>query len=266
MRGDADRTCRMSGRTRYDQPAAAPETRADNSIGCQPRGLQEIAMTHESSSATPRGSARSTTLTMYETGEPRAAMILAHGAGAGSKSAFIVQAASGLAARRVGTATFDFPYMAAGRKVPDAPAVLEASWREAIARAREAFGPLPLFIGGKSMGGRIASQVAAASGEVPVAGLVFLGYPLHPPGKPHQRRDAHLPSVSAPMLFVQGSRDGFGTADEIRDLLPRLQRATLHVVEGGDHSFKVAGRGAPKPAEVLDRILDVVADWIGGAS
>ena len=91
-----------------------------------------------------------------------------------------------------------------------------------------------------------------------LAGLVFLGYPLHPPGKPEQRRDAHLPAIREPMLFVQGTRDAFGTADEIRALLPKLQRATLHEVAGGDHSFKVSGRGAPKPDVVLDQILDVV--------
>jgi uncharacterized protein len=158
-------------------------------------------------------------------------------------------------------ATFDFPYMAAGRKVPDKTDVLEHAWREAIAAARERFPDLPLFIGGKSMGGRIASHVAAA-GAADIRGLVFLGYPLHPPGKPDQRRDAHLPRIGQPMLFVQGTRDAFGTADEIRALTGRLERATLHEVEGGDHSFKVSGRGAPKPDEVLDRVLDTVRDWI----
>ena len=93
-------------------------------------------------------------------------------------------------------------------------------------------------------------------------GLVFLGYPLHPPGKPEQRRDAHLPAIAEPMLFVQGSRDAFGTADEIRALLPALQHATLHEIASGDHSFKVSGRGAPKPDEVLNGILDMVKSWI----
>jgi predicted alpha/beta-hydrolase family hydrolase len=176
-------------------------------------------------------------------------------------SPFMVQTAEGLASRGVTAATFDFPYMAARRKVPDPAPVLEHCWTEAIEAARGAFGRLPLFIGGKSMGGRIASQVAA-KGCDGLSGLVFLGYPLHPPGKPQQRRDAHLPRIAEPMLFVQGSRDPFGTADEIRGLLPTLQRATLHDVEGGDHSFKVAGRAAPKPAEVLARILDAVADWV----
>jgi uncharacterized protein len=110
------------------------------------------------------------------------------------------------------------------------------------------------------MGGRIASQVAAQGAEG-VSGLIFLGYPLHPPGRPQQRRDAHLPRIAEPMLFVQGSRDTFGTADEIRQLLPRLPNASLHEVAGGDHSFKVSGRGAPGPEEVLAGLLDVVARW-----
>jgi predicted alpha/beta-hydrolase family hydrolase len=173
----------------------------------------------------------------------------------------MVRTASGLAARGVAAATFDFPYMAGGKSVPDRPDVLEKAWRDAIDAARNQFGHLPLFIGGKSMGGRIASQVAA-QGVPGIAGVVFLGYPLHPPGKPQQRRDAHLPAIEEPMLFVQGSKDAFGTSEEIRTLLPKLQRATLHEIAGGDHSFKVSGRGAPKPDAVLEGILDVVREWI----
>jgi predicted alpha/beta-hydrolase family hydrolase len=175
----------------------------------------------------------------------------------------MVQTARGLADRGVGAATFDFPYMAARRGAPDKPAVLEAAWREAIGQTPTIFPGLPLFIGGKSMGGRIASHVASQEGAG-LAGLVFLGYPLHPPGKPQGRRDAHLPAITVPMLFVQGSRDAFGTSDEIQDLLPRLRHATLHVVEGGDHSFKVSGRGAPKPDAVLAGVLDAVVAWMRG--
>jgi predicted alpha/beta-hydrolase family hydrolase len=200
-------------------------------------------------------------LKVYRSGSARAGLVVGHGAGAGQSSPFMVRTAEGLAERGVTTATFDFPYMAARRSVPDKAPVLEEAWRSAIARAHEEFAGVPLFIGGKSMGGRIASHVAA-QGVDGVNGLVFLGYPLHPPGKPEQRRDAHLPSIAQPMLFVQGSRDAFGTAEEIRALLPRLRRATLHEVPGGDHSFKVAGRGAPKPDAVLAAILDVVKDWI----
>ena len=198
---------------------------------------------------------------VYRSDSSSAALVVGHGAGAGQKSPFMVRTAEGLAARGIATATFDFPYITAGRHVPDRAPVLEQAWRDAIARAQQELSGLPLFIGGKSMGGRISSHVAAQDIEG-VSGLIFLGYPLHPPGKPEQRRDAHLPAVRQPMLFVQGTRDAFGTADEIRALLPRLQRATLHEVPGGDHSFKVSGRGAPKPDAVLASILDVAGAWM----
>lgn len=203
-------------------------------------------------------------LTVYPSTSAAAGLVLAHGAGAGQASPFMVRSATGLAERGITIVTFDFPYMAQGRSVPDRADVLERAWREAIEQARESFGDLPLFIGGKSMGGRMASHVAAQEHDA-LSGLVFLGYPLHPPGKPHQRRDSHLPDIKEPMLFVQGSRDAFGTAAEIREVLPRLRRATLHEIPGGDHSFKVAGRGAPKPDAVLSGILDVVRTWITGA-
>ena len=200
-------------------------------------------------------------LRVYRSDSATAALVVGHGAGAGQNSPFMVRTAEGLAARGIAVATFDFPYMTARRSVPDRPPVLEQAWRDAIARARTELSGLPLFIGGKSMGGRIASQVAS-QGVEGVSGLVFLGYPLHPPGKPEQRRDAHLPAIAQPMLFVQGSRDPFGTADEIRALLPALQHATLHEIPNGDHSFKVSGRGAPKPDQVLNGILDMVKSWI----
>lgn len=200
-----------------------------------------------------------TSLTVYPTTAASGALVLAHGAGAGQQSPFMTRAARAFAERGIACATFDFPYMRARRRAPDPPAVLEAAWRSAIeAAAREL--PAPLFIGGKSMGGRIASQVAAAGGSG-MAGLVYLGYPLHPPGKPQQRRDAHLPRIAAPMLFVQGTRDTFGTAAEIADLLPSLPRASLHVVEGGDHSFKVT-RSPRSADDILSGIVDAVAAWM----
>jgi uncharacterized protein len=186
--------------------------------------------------------------------------VLAHGAGAGQSSPFMVRVATGLAERGLSTATFDFAYMSTGRKVPDRAPVLEASWREAIESARSTFDGLALYIGGKSMGGRIASHVASQGGAGPLAGLIFLGYPLHPPGRPEQRRDAHLPAIAEPMLFVQGSRDAFGSGDEIRQLLPSLQQATLQEIQGGDHSFKVPG-GASQQAPALLAIMDAVAAW-----
>jgi uncharacterized protein len=172
----------------------------------------------------------------------------------------MVRAAEALAARGLSTATFDFPYIIAGRKVPDRAPVLEDAWRSAIELARLQMPGLPLFIGGKSMGGRIASHVAAQGGLGSIGGLVFLGYPLHPPGNPERKRDAHLPQIAEPMLFVQGSRDTFGTADEIRALLPTLQHATLHEISEGDHSFKVPKRAGDQQT-VLSSVFDTVAQW-----
>jgi predicted alpha/beta-hydrolase family hydrolase len=208
-------------------------------------------------------------LTLYRSARPFAALVLAHGAGAGQHSPFMVEVSKGLASRGLSIATFDFAYMEQGRSAPDRAPVCEERWRAAIAGARAALPDLPLFIGGKSFGGRMASHVASQGGAGPLAGLVFLGYPLHPPGRPDQRRDAHLPAIAEPMLFVQGSRDTFGTTDEIRALLPRLQRATIHEVIEGDHSFKVPKR-AGTPAAVMGAVMDAVAEWgrrvVGGSS
>jgi len=136
-------------------------------------------------------------LKVYSSERPFGALVLAHGAGAGQTSSFMVRVATGLAQRGLSTATFDFAYMAAGRKVPDRTPVLESAWRDAIATARQQFRGLSLYIGGKSMGGRIASHIASQGGATPLAGLIFLGYPLHPPGRPDQRRDARTPSGDA---------------------------------------------------------------------
>ncbi len=204
-------------------------------------------------------------LTVYPSDRGTAGLILAHGAGGGQTSRFIVDTSRALAARGISTATFDFPYMAQGRSVPDKAPVLESAWREAIAAARvhDALRHLPLFIGGKSMGGRIASHIAAQEVD-DVRGLIFLGYPLHPPGRPHQRRDAHLPAIKEPMLFVQGTRDQFGTSAEIADLLPRLNgNATLFEVPDGDHSFKVRVKIAGRTQQqVFDAIVDAAAAFV----
>jgi predicted alpha/beta-hydrolase family hydrolase len=208
-------------------------------------------------------------LSVYPSDQAAAGLVLAHGAGAGQRSGFMVEAARALARRGITTATFDFPYIVEGRKVPDKAPVLEASWRAAIAaaRAHEAFAALPLCIGGKSMGGRIASHIAAQDqGRWDLRGLVFLGYPLHPPGRPDKRRDTHLPSIREPMLFVQGTRDQFGTADDIGSLLPALNpRAALFEVRDGDHSFKVRVKIAGKKQDaVLAEIFDAVAKFVSG--
>lgn len=169
-----------------------------------------------------------------------ATVVLAHGAGAGQLSPFMVRFATGLASRGLDVLTFNFLYTEQRRRVPDRADKLEACYRAAIAAARGApgLGGNATYIGGKSMGGRIASHVAAGEGAESLSGLIFLGYPLHPPGKPDQLRAAHLAKIRAPMLFVQGARDPFGTPDELRPILDRLQApVTLHVVENGDHSL-----------------------------
>jgi predicted alpha/beta-hydrolase family hydrolase len=202
---------------------------------------------------------------VYPSDRAVAGLVLAHGAGGGQQSRFMVLAAGELAARGIVTATFDFPYMAQGRSVPDKAPVLEAAWRAIVdeARAHSAFAGLPLFIGGKSMGGRIASHVAAQHVDG-ISGLVYLGYPLHPPGRPEQRRDRHLPDIREPMLFVQGSRDQFGTAAEIRELLPSLNpRAELFEVPDGDHSFKVRVKVTGRKEDAVHaEIFDTVARFI----
>ena len=203
-------------------------------------------------------------LKVYPSDTPIVGFVFAHGAGAGQMSSFMVEASRGLASRHITTATFDFPYITAGRKVPDRAPVLEQAWREAIEAARSRMRDLPLFIGGKSMGGRIASHVAA-QGIGGLNGLIFFGYPLHPPGRPEKMRDAHLPDIREPMLFIQGGKDPFGGGEEIRALLPRLQRATLHEIEGGDHSFRVPG-GKAKQQDVVAGILDTAAAWIRSMS
>jgi uncharacterized protein len=194
-------------------------------------------------------------------------LILAHGAGANQASGFMVHFAEALAGRGIETITFNFVYSEAGKRLPDRNDRLEACWRAVIAACRSdtigaAGGRRKLAIGGKSMGGRIASQVAAADPDA-VAGLVFLGYPLHPPGRPDRLRAKHLPAIRAPMLFVQGSRDAFGTPDEFTPILKTLKApARLLVIEGGDHSFKVAKRAAPSQQEVYQFILDEIERWL----
>lgn len=191
-------------------------------------------------------------------------LILGHGAGAPQSSGFMVSFAEGLAQRGADVVTFNFPYMEIGRRLPDRSETLEACFRAVIAatRAREDLGAGRLVIGGKSLGGRMASHVAAAGLEG-LAGLVFLGYPLHPPGQPEKLRAAHLVRIRERMLFVQGSRDAFGTPEELAAILEPLgPLARVYVVEGGDHSFAVPKRGALPQSEVFARAQDEIARWL----
>ena len=191
-------------------------------------------------------------------------IVLGHGAGANQLSGFMRMVASGLAERGIDAMTFNFLYKEKGRSFPDPKAKLESCYRAVI----DAVVKHPklkknrLVIGGKSMGGRIASQVAAAEGDR-IAGLVFLGYPLHPPGRPEQLRDEHLKGIQAPMLFCQGARDTFGTKDEIGAVIKRLRLpATLYVIEGGDHSFKVPKSAGVPQQKVYEDVMDEIARWL----
>jgi uncharacterized protein len=201
-------------------------------------------------------------------GKAAATLIVAHGAGAGHDSAFIVGFARAIAAMDVDAVTFNFLYIERRRRVPDAAPVLEATYAAVVDEVREriASAKTSLFIGGKSMGGRIATQYAAGTPGAPIRGIVLLGYPLHPPGKPDVRRDAHLPSVGRPMLFVQGSRDAFGTPAELTPVLARLgSTAQLHVVNGGDHSFKIGRANAVQQGQIYADIQRVVVEWIASS-
>jgi len=190
---------------------------------------------------------------------------LAHGAGANQSSPFMVQMASALAGRGIGCLTFNFLYTEKGRRLPDRNDALELCWRKIIeAYHAGKFRGLEgkLVIGGKSMGGRIASQVAAA-GDVDIAGLVFLGYPLHPPGNPAKLRASHLPAIRAPMLFVQGAKAAFGTPQELQPIIKRLKAPVeLCPVDGADHSLKVPKKASRPQAEVDAFVLDTIETWI----
>ena len=191
-------------------------------------------------------------------------LILAHGAGADQTSAFMVVFATAIAERGIATITFNFPYSEHRRRIPDPNTKLESCWRTVIetVRNRVGGGADKLAIGGKSMGGRIASQVAA-SGTEDLAALLFLGYPLHPPGRPDRLRAAHLHDVAVPMLFVQGSRDAFGTPTELCPILEPLKpRAELFVVEGGDHSFKVLKSTEVRQQDVHIGIQERIVTWL----
>ena len=173
--------------------------------------------------------------------------------------------AAGIASLGIDVVTFDFPYMAAKRKIPDRGPALEAAYRAVIAGVRQEIVSAQrfLFIGGKSMGGRIATQAAAADADLPATGLILLGYPLHPPGRPETLRAAHLPAIARPMLFVQGSRDAFGTPDELEPILaPLVPPPVIQVVAGGDHSLNVSRRDPQKQAAVYDDVQQAIVRWI----
>jgi predicted alpha/beta-hydrolase family hydrolase len=192
----------------------------------------------------------------------RACYVFAHGAGAGMAHAFMTEAAEGLAARGIATLRYQFPYMEKGGKRPDPPAVAHAAVRGAVAVAAQHCPGLPLIAGGKSFGGRMTSQAQAKAPLTDVVGLAFFGFPLHAAGKPSSDRADHLADVRVPMLFLQGSADKLAEVDLLKPVVKRLgARATLHLVDGADHSFHVPKRSGRSDREVMAEILDAFAAW-----
>jgi predicted alpha/beta-hydrolase family hydrolase len=194
--------------------------------------------------------------------DARVTYVLAHGAGAGMRHAFLQAIAESLARHGIATLRYQFPYTESGGRRPDPPGVLQATVRAAVAKARELTPELPLVAGGKSLGGRMTSNAAARDPLPGVLGLVFLGFPLHPPKQPGESRANHLSAVALPMLFLQGTRDALAELDLITSVCARLgPGATLHVVDGADHSFAVLKRSGRTAAEVMEELALSVAEW-----
>ena len=190
--------------------------------------------------------------------------IMAHGAGGDMNAKLLVQLQEGLAGRAVGVVRFNFLYSEKRKRAPDRRPLLEAAWRSVADWSRKELESEAIFLGGKSMGGRMASYVAADG--YPCRGVFFLGYPLHPPGRTDKQRRDHLPSIKVPTLFIQGARDSFAKLELLQDVLKEMKgRATLHVIDGGDHSFKLPKRLGRTESEVTQEILDVLVGWMHNA-
>jgi predicted alpha/beta-hydrolase family hydrolase len=192
-------------------------------------------------------------------------LVLAHGAGAGMNHAFMETLAAELASVDMATLRYQFPYTEQRRRVPDAPALLTATVVAAVQVAAEAAPGLPLFAGGKSMGGRMTSQAAAQRPLEGVRGLIFFGFPLHPPNRPGTKRADHLAKVTVPMLFLQGTRDTLADLKLLRPVCAKLgSRATLHVIETADHSFHVLKKSGRSDAEVMRELAEKTSSWTDG--
>jgi predicted alpha/beta-hydrolase family hydrolase len=195
----------------------------------------------------------------------RACFVFAHGAGAGMSHPFMETVATGLCDRGIASLRYQFPYMEKGGKRPDPPAVAHAAVRAAVKEAARRCHGLPLIAGGKSFGGRMTSQAQALAPLPGVRGLAFLGFPLHPPGKPSTSRAAHLSELKIPMLFLQGTRDDFAEMTLLEPVVKGLGGlASLHVVQEGDHSLHVPARSGRNDRDVMSEVLDALAAWIGG--
>lgn len=193
---------------------------------------------------------------------PRWLLVLAHGAGAGMTHPFMENLSNELTAVGVATLRYQFPYMEQRRRAPDSPAILTATVAAAVQTARDAAPDLPLLAGGKSMGGRMTSQAAAQHPLDGVQGLVFFGFPLHPPNRPGTKRADHLAKVTIPMLFLQGTRDTFADLKLLRPICAKLgQRAILHIIESADHSFHVLKSSKRSDADVLRELAETTASW-----
>lgn len=198
-----------------------------------------------------------------EAGSARAFLVLAHGAGAGMRHPFLESLADAYASLGISTLRYQFPYMETGRGRPDPPQVLHAAVRTAVTAAGLLARDLPIFAGGKSMGGRMTSQAQSDKPLAGVRGLVFVGFPLHPVGDPGTARADHLHRIAEPMLFLQGTRDRLALPDLLRPVLDRLgDRAHVDWLQDGDHDFKVPARGGMSRAETLEWIADKTASWI----
>ena len=193
----------------------------------------------------------------------RSLYVFAHGAGAGMRHDFMATVATALAERDIATLSWEFPYMAAGKPRPDRAEIAERAVREVWTAARAKFPALALFAGGKSFGGRMTSRAHAAAPLTGLRGLIFLGFPLHPPDKPGTERADHLASAPGPLLFVQGDRDELAGLRRLRPVVRKLgARATLHVVEAADHGFDVQVRSGRTRSDVFDELADTMARWI----
>lgn len=195
--------------------------------------------------------------------DARALLVLAHGAGAGMEHAFMEDLSRALAARGIATLRYQFPYAENGVRRPDPAPVLEETVRSAVAEGGRLAADLPIFAGGKSMGGRMTSRAAATGAGLAVRGIVFFGFPLHAAGKPPGvERAEHLPLVGAPMLFLQGTRDALADLDLMKAVCGGLPSATLHVVEGADHGFHCLRSSGRTDGLVLEELAAVTAGWI----
>src|SRR5437762_1474239 len=199
--------------------------------------------------------------------DARLLYVLAHGAGAGMRHPFLESISQRLAEQGIATLRYQFPYMERRSRRPDPPAVAAATVRAAVAEAARIAPDLPLVAGGKSFGGRMTSTAQAEEPLPGVRGLVFLGFPLHPPGRPDDKRAEHLAHVQVPMLFLQGTRDDFAALKLLQPLVKRLgERATLYLVEGGDHSFRVLTKSGRSEGEAMGEVGSTISEWADGLS